>query len=177
MVAWCRVALATILLAAFTGSAKADDDALARRSLKGIKGFLVIVTVDEDLQAAGLDSGRVLTIVELKLRQAGIKVLTEKEYIVMVPVAALAVGAQGVPNAKENKEITQYGVRINLDVGQLVTLSRDPKIQTYGVTWSTGFVGTYGSKRVGDLADEVGDLMDQLLNAYLAANPKPPTVK
>jgi len=40
-------------------------------------------------------------------------------------------------------------------------------------TWSaTGIIGTVGSQKLGSVRDDVRDLTDQFINAYLAANPK-----
>ena len=40
-------------------------------------------------------------------------------------------------------------------------------------TWSAaGVIGTVGYQKLGSLREDVRDLTDQFINAYLAANPK-----
>ncbi len=62
-----------------------------RKTLKGIKGFDVIVEgLSSDAKEAGLTRERLQTLVELKLRMAGIKVLTlnDKEFFIEKDITA-----------------------------------------------------------------------------------------
>ena len=55
---------------------------------------------------------------------------------------------------------------------QKVSLVRDPKLTSYAVTWSTGGVGSIGKPILGQLRENVEEMVDVFIKAYLAENPK-----
>jgi hypothetical protein len=74
-------ALLTLLLLSATDASSLvgqDDNETSRKTLAGLNGVFVAVTqVSEDARRSGLSETQLQTDVELKLRQAGIPVLTE----------------------------------------------------------------------------------------------------
>jgi|ERR1041385_4021742 hypothetical protein len=145
------------------------DDEASRATLVGLPGVYVLVeNVDDDAQRDGLDTLQVRTDVEVKLRQAGIRVLSREEWLSTAGVPNLYVNIQ---TAKNQQNVYAFSVRIELSQG--VTLVRQPSPRLLVTTWSTpGVIGTVGSKKLASLRDNVRDQTDQFINAYLAANPK-----
>jgi hypothetical protein len=159
--------LAMVLLVAVSAAAAQDDES-ERQSLKGLKGVNVLV---EDLKAEaerdGLKQTSIQTDVELKLRQAGIAVLTKAE----------APAAPGAPclyiSVSTSQSGSLYGFSIKVELKQNVRLDRDPSMWLPGVTtWSVDAVGTVGREKLRNLRDGIKDYVDRFINAYLSVNPK-----
>lgn len=148
----------------------AGDDKFSRLTLRGLKGVYVLV---EDLKAeieqGGLSGTQIQTDVELKLRMAGIKVLSKEE----------AVDAPGRPflyvhvNAFKAKSWGAYVYSTRVELHQDVYLVRTaPDFTKYSVcTWSISYVGGI-TPELGDIRASVKDTVDIFINAYLSVNPK-----
>ena len=154
-----------LLLAA--SAATAGDDEFSRPSLKGLKGVYVLVEpLEAEVERDGLNQTSIQTDVELRLRQAGIKVLTEAERLAAPGTPFLYV----LVNAKSG---SPYAFSINVELCQDVRLDRDPSMQISGATtWSVTAVGTVGRNNLRDIRDMVKDYVDRFINAYLSVNPK-----
>ena len=141
-----------------------------KHTLKGIKGVGVLVDVLEpDIEKDGLHRSSIQTDVELKLRMAGIKVLTEEE--TSKEPGAPYVRVSVFTSIRADLEL--YVFTIHVALRQLVDLSRDPEIGCVVDTWSSGgSIGTVGSANVASLRDNVKDHVDGFINDYLAENPK-----
>jgi hypothetical protein len=114
------------LLAAVTVSAQDDPD-LKRPTLKGIKGVHVAAGAAKDVADAGLRTDVIETDTELKLRQAGIRVLeTTAEFASTPGSPALFVSVEGL----SNKEA--YGFDVSVSLSQNVLLERDPLLTQTG---------------------------------------------
>jgi hypothetical protein len=106
------------------------------------------------------------TDVELKLRLAGIQVLTQAE----------SQSAPGRPwlcliaTIQRSGQAPTYHYNIGLELQQDVILVRNPSVTTRGPTWSTGGLG--GSSDIQVLRDVIKDNVDIFINAYLSVNPK-----
>lgn len=129
--------------------------------LVGLKGVYVSVSsIRAEVEPLGATSGQIKTDTELRLRKAGVRVLTEKE-IEETP---------GQPELHVN--VTAYITSgrciysIGLGLTEMVTLARG--IIAPGDIWTAGYVGT-GIKGI---QNTTGKLVDQFINDYLAANPK-----
>ena len=62
---------------------------------------------------------------------------------------------------------------MDVELRQRVTLIQNPSMRVLAPTWSAaGVIGTVGYQKLGSLREDVRDLTDQFINAYLAANPK-----
>jgi hypothetical protein len=164
-----RVLTILILVAVLvTGSpSSAQDTELSRATLKGLTGVHVVVgTFDEARKRAGFDARTFQTNVELKLRGAGIKVLSKEEMGEAPGMPFLRVrvsAAHGAPGA-----IAPYAIGIELD--QLVLLARNPSLPPrYGTTWS---VSKYGAAGVPFVRKKVRDHTRQFIDAWLSVNPK-----
>ena len=161
------LATVALLLLAMSGrSAMAFDDESTRATLKGLPGVWVWVEdFSDDAKRAGFNQQTFQTDVELKLRLAGIKILTEQERMFTsgIPYLSLLVN----PLHDQHGEIAAYGTRLHLWQG--VRLIREPSITAFASTWSVSGVG-YG--KLSGVRNSVKDLVDQFINAWLSVNPK-----
>jgi|SRR5437588_5862570 len=144
------------------------DNEYTRKTLVGLTGVYVSVEhIPDEMQRDGLDTTQIQTDVELKLRQAGITVLTRQEWLSTAAAPFLYVNVQAIKNTNF------YAFSVEVQLRQRVTLVHDPAVLILATTWSaTGVIGTVGSKKLSSLRETVRDLTDQFINAYLAANPK-----
>ena len=145
------------------------DNEYTRKTLAGLTGLGVSVEdIPDEVQRDGLDTTQIRTDVELKLRQAGITVLTRQEWLSTAAAPYLYVNVQAIKNPAN-----LYAYSADVELRQRVTLVHNPAVSILATTWSaTGIIGTVGSRRVGLLRENVRDLTDRFINAYLAANPK-----
>ena len=163
-----------LMFLAFAGSAGevcASDDQLSRNSLRGLQGFDVAVEYhDPDAERDGLTKGQIQTDVELRLRKAGIKVLTSEESLKLP--AGSPILYVDVHSVFMKGIIPIYIFSIDVELEQDVSLVRSPDIQVRGVTWSKSMMGTIDKKKLGTVRENINDLVDKFINVYLAANPK-----
>jgi hypothetical protein len=160
-----------VLLVTTTAATAQGDDEYTRKSLRGLKGVQVVVEgIKPEAEASGLYAAAILTDVELKLRQAGIKVLTGAEARVAPgqPYLYVQVGLASNPKTE------LYAFFIRVELCQDVQLLRDPSSLAGGIaTWSpAGTVGTVGKENLRTLRDNIKDQVDKFINAYLSVNPK-----
>ena len=156
-----RIVLAVALLLLAVPAWAADDEE-ERASLKGVDSCAVVVEgIPPDAERDGLPRSQLQTEVEVRLRQAGIKVVASSLYMLYVNVDTL----------KNNMGSYAYNIHVSFE--QPVTLLRDPKlVQTFATTWSVGSIGTVGSDRLGDVRSDVRDHVDKFIAAYLEQNSK-----
>ena len=164
-----RLFLATGFLLCST--AVAGDNEFTRPSLKGIQGVHVVVeNLDPTEEEAGLTVADLQTDVELKLRLAGIPVLSKQEMVAVPGMPDLYVTVN--VNSSTTRDLWPYAIEIQFQ--QNVTLVRNPQTLILGATtWSTGAAtGSVLKQNVRRLREELKDLVDKFVNAYLAVNPK-----
>ena len=145
------------------------DNNNSRQTLAGLTGLYVSVELKtDDAQQNGSTEAQLRTDVELKLREAGIKVVAFGE---INGTPYLYVGVSALP-LKSIRGV--YAVSVNADLIQVIRLVRNPSTLALGRTWNaTGVYGTLGASIVGEeVRKRVRDLADQFINVYLAANPK-----
>lgn len=140
-------------------------------SLYGVKGVEVIVEdLYEDEKEFGFNMETIKTKVELKLRLAGIRVLTEKERGAMPdgPFLYINVNVVKVPAS------TSCAIGYTIKFKQMVELKRwSPHPYIYGATWGTGSTTVItGKSDIDKEYDTIEDMTDKFINAYLTANPK-----
>jgi hypothetical protein len=165
------------VLVAVTVSAQ-DNPNLDRRTLKGIKGVLVYAGVGKDIEEAGLLTDVVKTDTELRLRQAGIRLLERDAEFRSTPGSPmLVVAVEGV----SYKGV--YGFSLSVSLSQNVVLERDPLLRPVGQfqgatfsadTWNATRIGVQVGNPSDNIRSSVKDLVDQFVNAYLSANKKSP---
>lgn len=163
------VLLVVGLLLLTSYAAKGLDDERARASLRGLRGVFVLVEdILPEAERRGLSTIQVQTDVELRLRMAGIRVLTK-------------VGAQtspGTPFLSVHVGLAkyigteQYAHCILVSLYQRVFLARDATSELFTPTWSAGSHGIAGSAKLKELRESVAEIINQFINAYLSVNPK-----
>ncbi len=141
-----------------------------RATLKQLKGVGVLVeNLPAGVEGHGLSKNQLQSDAEAKLRNAGIKVLTKEESAKTLGEPYVYININ-LNMAKTENDVYPYS--IDLLLIQKVSLVRDPKITSYAVTWSTGGVGSIGKEIIGQLRENVQEIVDIFIKAYKAENPK-----
>ena len=141
-----------------------------RATLRGLKGFEVLIEdIAPEAKEDGLTKDLIKTDVELRLRKAGIRVLTKEESPKIPQSQYLYINVI----AGKHKESEFYSIAIFVDLKQEVYLKRNPSITVLASTWSVATVGGVSASQMkSNVREQLGDLMDKFINAYLAVNPK-----
>lgn len=151
---------------------QAGDDAGSRISLKGLPGVSVLVeSLSSEARDAGLNEKQILTDVELRLRERGVRLLSSQEWSQTASKPSLYVHV----NVIAPPGLVAYNVWVALEqVGEFSNGSSGP-----AATW---WVGTTGSQPLkGNVArairDRVLDKVEEFANAFVSAGspvtPKP----
>jgi hypothetical protein len=140
-------------------------------SLRGLRGLQVIVEVRPATEHEGLAAATIQTDVAQRLRQEGIRVLTEASSMLGAPHLYVSIDTE--PGGGYLKDF--YAVNIRVSLRQRVRLDRDPSIGLPGVsTWSAEGIGLVQAPRlVGFVRDHIRDHVDRFINAYRSVNPRP----
>ena len=142
-------------------------------TLAGLKGVSVYVEhIKDEVQHDGLEEARILTDVELRLRQAGVPILTKQQVFDSAGSPILDVDVHAV-KATAGGVAPFYAYNVHIELNQEVRLVRKPSLKVHATTWSAGSsVGVVAADELRSVRDVVRDQTDQFINAYLAANPK-----
>jgi hypothetical protein len=158
--------LVTIMLSfLFCSTLASEDSVSARKALKGLTGVRVVVEYFDpnDAEKDGLSKDKVQTDVELRLRTAGIKVLTEEKSLESPGIPLLRVK---IINFKHNT-YSLYSLSLIISLAQ-----RDPQGSVIDNTWTTQYGGLVGATDISQVLDKIKDSVDIFINAWLSVNPK-----
>jgi hypothetical protein len=145
----------------------ADAQAATLRGLLGI--WVVVERFSPELENAGVTQSAVQQDAEAKLRQAGIRVLTQEECW-QTPGMPWLYMTVALLKAHE----TTYAATIGATLNQEVQLTRPPQVKAFGATWDAGVhIGAIGAERLSSVRESVGSLVDRFITAYHAVNPPP----
>jgi hypothetical protein len=140
------------------------DNQEALVGLKGVEVLVEVVVEKIKPEAEHLDlKDMIKTDVELRLRKAGVKVLTQEDRLKIPGWPCLYVNTSILP------ERHLCAILIKVEVGEMVTLARGQEV--YAPIWRTSRLGIGGEPIERNIRDKVGDLVDEFINDYLAANP------
>jgi hypothetical protein len=161
----------TIALLLAVGLLRANnDDVSDRASLKGLAGVFVIVDLNPEIERYGITSRTIQADLESRLRQAGIRILTQAEWKTwsLAPGTPwLYVGVQahraGLPGS--------YAVATHVKLMQTVVLMRDMQTTSVTSTWNVDRIGFFNKGRVEVIRDAMKDLTNEFINAYQSVNP------
>jgi hypothetical protein len=153
--------LPTIIFMYMASVCAGSDTDSSRQTLKGLPSFSVLI---EDFPVAvselGLTTGQLQTDVELRLRKAGIRVVSSKE----APLPYLYVRVNG--KRLDGSQVAAFEVHVGLS--QLVSFPRMPGNAGLfeAETWSTGMLAIASKINTGkELRDIVADSVDKFANA------------
>jgi hypothetical protein len=138
-------------------------------SLRGLPGVRVLLTdLNPDAERDGLIKTELQTDVELRLRNAGISVLTEEEWHKTPRTPLLYVKVDALKGSN-----IAYAYYTNVLLYQRVSIEQTLNISGFAATWSTGSIGIAEQVKlkglvIGSLRNEV----DEFIKAYLAENSK-----
>jgi hypothetical protein len=172
-----RIVTVVSLLIAVSGlsrAAMADED-YARESMKGLAGVYATVTIGCRIEGFKdlVSEDQLKAKVELRLRQAAIKVYSSDEMLADARMPSLEVMIAAVPASEEN---TIYGISLALSLNQRcwVVAKGVPLRPVYGDTWKRGSVLVYGTKtlRSGAISQDIEGMMDEFVNGWLATHGK-----
>jgi hypothetical protein len=151
----------------FCATLMAQDAESNRKTLKGLIGVQVLVeNLNPDVIKDGLSGDQIQTDVELRLRIAGIKVLTQADSISSPGMPVLYIRVHAIKSGET------YSCSEEVRLGQNVKLDRDPQIILPATTWGTGGLGIIGVNKLDVIRDRVKDDVDKFINAWLSVNPK-----
>jgi hypothetical protein len=146
----------------------AQDNEKTRPTLRGLQGVsLYVEPLDPQVEKSGLTKNQIQTDTELKLKLAGIHLLTGEESLKASGQPLLSVD---VNISMLKTQITRYLFYIRVELNQEVTLIRTPGTKVSAVTWSAGGWGIDFSPD--NIRQIVKTQVDKFINAYLAENPK-----
>ncbi len=135
------------------------------KRLKGVDGCIILIEdLPKALIQAGLTDNQIRTDVEIKLRQAKIKVAGSSAD----PFIAFHINL----NAIETND-GMIAFHLGISLLQSVVLERDKSISTISPTWEKSVIGVVGSKRVNTIREDIKDITDEFILDYLKANESP----
>jgi hypothetical protein len=135
------------------------------KALAGLRGVEVVVEkMDPEAERRGLTGNQIKTEVERWLRQAGVRVLTEKERLKMPGRPYLYVRIYTVISPRD----CTYSTHVS--VNEMVRLASG--LQAWGTIWSDDTVGAVVIERITTIREDLGTQVERFVNDYLAANPK-----
>ena len=125
----------------------------------------VVQVVIEDLHPGaerdGLTTSQLQTDVEVRLREAGIRVTNNAVDYVGVSISAM-----------QSTDVTDlYAYSLHVSLHRRIVVEANG-MDMLAEVWSSGRVGTVGSTRWRDVRNMVRDQIDAFINAYLSVNPK-----
>jgi hypothetical protein len=169
---WISVVMLAVLFAAGMWAAGASEELTDKQwSLAGIDALYIFVQgLTEGTQKTGLTTEQIQTEVENKLKQLGVRIVSEEEGLKIAGSPVLYV------NISVHKMTRTPAFVYHVDVGvlQKVTLVREPTIRAMSITWNKGQLGYCPSSTLAkSLRGTVKYLMDRFQEDYRAANPKP----
>jgi hypothetical protein len=158
---------AAVMLAAGT-TGELTDKQLSLHEIETLYVFVQGLT--EETKRKGLTAEQIQSVVIDRLKQMGIKIVSEEECLKVAGSPVLYVNI----SANEITRTPAFFV-YHVDVGVLqgVILVREPEIRSMGITWNRGQIGYCPSISFSkSLRETVGYLMDRFEKDYRAANPK-----
>ena len=142
----------------------AQDTVINRRTLKGLTGVNVAVESEQP----GVEKDHIRTDVELRLRMAGIKVLTDEEWLAAPGMPTLYV----ILNVLKRRD-SSCAVSLRIELCQIVRLKREPQITLPAATWQgSELIGSVGLADLSSIRNQIKDEADKFINAWLSVNPK-----
>lgn len=146
----------------------AGDFEWTRATLRGLPGVEVVMeALAPEVEQAGLTKQQLQTDVELRLRQGGIRVLTDEE-------RSKAMGRPWLYIQVTVALVRQLGIaiyNINVELRQAVSLATG-EVAPGASTWSVEALGGVALNDLPRVRESARDQVDAFINAYLSVNPR-----
>lgn len=156
------VALVALLL--LPGASKGGSEEVHKRGLRGLNGVYVAVEVDPQALGLGLTENQLQTDVELRLRKAGVRVLTMKELAETPGLPYLSI------RIKTHIKQGLVAFITLVELVERVTLARG--FVNPGAIWNSASLGIVKTTNITEVQKDVGDRVDKFILDYLEMNPK-----
>ncbi|HKW97281.1 MAG TPA: hypothetical protein VJN43_06075 [Bryobacteraceae bacterium] len=155
--------LAVLLMCIPLHTCLASDTGMDRATLRGLTSLKIVIDQPgNEMEQEGYDRGQLQSIMEQKLRDAGIKIDNDAVEFLGLSLTSARAGRR-----------SPVSLMMNLGLYQLVTLNRDKVTKTVAETWSAQRVLSVPPKALGQAVDDVvGELLDQFVKAYQSVNSK-----
>ncbi len=135
-------------------------------SLRGLNGFMVEVEIITDLLGDGLVKTQIQSDVATQLKNAGIKVYSQKELNAIAGRPYLFIEISG-KKIQDNWKFYTYSITVHLY--QEAYLAREPQSVAFqAATWFRGYTG-HGY--LDDISVRVKEIISIFVNTYLSVNP------
>jgi hypothetical protein len=142
-----------------------------RESLRGLSGIGVIMEPVSDLiNSTGLTEAELRSDVEMRLRDAGIRVLAGGELADVLGYPLLDINVHAGPTIGE-AELSSFSVALELH--QIVTLKRLAPSDAFAVTWSVRSTGCADMSGLAGLGTCVQRHLDEFINEWGSVNGVP----
>jgi hypothetical protein len=139
-------------------------DTLSLYDLPGV--HVVVEPFDRAAESDGLHGDSLRQAIEMKLQDAGIRLLNQQEWQMTLGNPLLVLKLNLVHPSR-----FFYLYNIELELQQLVVLARDSTIPVFTPTWQAGdIVGTVPASNLVSLRSHVLAATDQFISALAAAN-------
>ena len=143
------------------------DSERTRATLRGIEGVRVVIEgLESEVERAGLTTQQLQTDVELRLRLAGIRVLTDEESRRTPGQPLLYVNVNVL---LQSDGLAAYSIEVALR--QRAALETDGSPATVE-TWGAASIGIVGRARLDSIRNPLRDGVDEFINAYLSVRPR-----
>ena len=141
-----------------------------RDTLRGLKEISVLVEyLPDDVEREGLNREHLQRDIEVRLRQAGLHVLTISEVANLPGAPYLYVAVYPIIGPSIN--VNTYAVALTLK--QLVQLSRNPRTELFATTWEGPIhLSSLSDSRVLDIRSRIFDAVGRFIVDYRDVNSK-----
>ncbi|MBN2107498.1 MAG: hypothetical protein JW832_08715 [Deltaproteobacteria bacterium] len=162
------VVLAVVQIFVFGLRAGAQEPRINVKSLQGLTGLAVIVgKLSEDAKKIPITNNDIQEIAELKLRMAGIKVLSKEDRLRTPGMPYLYVRL----SVKATDDGFIYG-STKIQIKEEACLSRKELCGAF-ITWDNGSIFSVGMDRAKQFVqDSINEDMDIFLSDYYTVNPR-----
>ena len=166
----CLRVLILVGLLLFWPAAGFSFTADKRDTLRGLKEISVLVEyLPDDVEREGLNREHLQRDIEVRLRQAGLHVLTISEVANSPGAPYLYVAVYPITGPSVNSNA--YAVALTLK--QLVQLSRNPTTELFATTWEGPMqLSSQGDHRVLDIRTRILDAVGRFIIDYRDVNSK-----
>ena len=135
-------------------------------ALKGLEGVYIMGgDLDDELSFTGLLKDDVLSAVTVSLRNGGMPVLDETDWLLLEDSPVLHID---IVSSIDHEATTLYSIR--LEVFFLMNKLSDPGFTTFAVAWGEGKVGIIDSSAAEAILQDLGVLVERLVADYHAVN-------